>query len=288
VGRPCRCSSAAFSVTSCRRADPRPVTRRSSSAAALDPTPPAAFMAGSRSGRLPSGIAPTGRPRPPSWRARRRPARRRYRPVARFDGAHAPRRRDDQRTRGSGTTPGSTVSVRHAMGWRTGSSGSPRDRQEFLRAASHGWNRRAALVERHDHSAGGEEPVSLAQRNPLRKIKGSVTAYRLEWALGKGILGLYLNIASSATASGRQAASQRYFSRSATPDRDRPPRWLRRCRFRCARTRLSPNARRRGPDLRRLPGAVVVPKVEENLSSSQGTPSSGRRRGFPAGFAGRR
>ena len=54
-------------------------------------------------------------------------------------------------------------------------------------------------------------------RNPLRKVKEAVTAYRLEMALPKRrILELYLNIAEMGDGVwGVEAASQRYYRKSA-------------------------------------------------------------------------
>jgi len=54
-------------------------------------------------------------------------------------------------------------------------------------------------------------------RNPLRKLKEAVIAYRLEWALSKDrILELYLNAAEfGPNLWGVEAASRRYFGRSA-------------------------------------------------------------------------
>jgi len=165
------------------------------------------------------------------------------------------------------------VEIRHAMGYRRAGFAwsSPRDRQEFLRAASHGWNRRAALRGASTITQQVAKNLYLSpSRNPLRKIKEAVTAYRLEWALGKQrILGLYLNIAELGDGIwGVEAASRRYFNRSARrltetqaaalaatlpfPLRSNPA--------------YRPNRMRRRQDLilRRLHGEpVVVPKVEE-------------------------
>ena len=165
------------------------------------------------------------------------------------------------------------VEIRHAMGYRRAGFAwsSPRDRQEFLRAASHGWNRRAALRGASTITQQVAKNLYLSpSRNPLRKIKEAVTAYRLEWALGKPrILGLYLNIAELGDGIwGVEAASRRYFNRSARrltetqaaalaatlpfPLRSNPA--------------YRPNRMRRRQDLilRRLHGEpVVVPKVEE-------------------------
>ena len=165
------------------------------------------------------------------------------------------------------------VEIRHAMGYRRAGFAwrSPRDRQEFLRAASHGWNRRAALRGASTISQQVAKNLYLSpSRNPLRKIKEAVTAYRLEWALGKPrILELYLDIAELGDGIwGVEAASRRYFNRSARrltetqaaalaatlpfPLRSNPA--------------YRPNRMRRRQDLilRRLHGEpVVVPKVEE-------------------------
>jgi monofunctional glycosyltransferase len=107
-------------------------------------------------------------------------------------------------------------------------------------------------------------------RNPLRKLKEAVTAYRLERALGKDrILELYLNVAELGPGVwGVEAASRRYFQRSAGrltltqsaalaatlpfPRSSNPA-------YRPARM-----SRRQDLILRRLRGEpVVVPKVEQ-------------------------
>jgi monofunctional glycosyltransferase len=56
-----------------------------------------------------------------------------------------------------------------------------------------------------------------SSRNPLRKLKEAVIAYRLEWSLDKSrILALYLNVAEfGPNLWGVEAASERYFGKSA-------------------------------------------------------------------------
>src|SRR6478752_7831665 len=150
------------------------------------------------------------------------PARRRYRPVPLDSMARMLR---DAVTTGEDArfwdhAGLDYVEIRHAMGYRRAGFAwsSPRDRQEFLRAASHGWNRRAALRGASTITQQVAKNLYLSpSRNPLRKIKEAVTAYRLEWALGKPrILGLYLNIAELGEGIwGVEAASRRYFNRPA-------------------------------------------------------------------------
>ena len=98
---------------------------------------------------------------------------------------------------------------RAAFDWTSG-----RDDKEMLRALLHAWSRRAAL------RGGSTITQQLAKnlylspsRNPLRKLKEAVTAYRLEGALGKRrILELYLNtVELGDEVWGVEAASQKYF-----------------------------------------------------------------------------
>ena len=110
--------------------------------------------------------------------------------------------------------------VRRAVGYRRTAfswSSSP-DRADLGRALSHLW-------ERHDAIRGASTITQqLAKnlylspsRNPLRKLKEAVTAYRLERALSKDrILELYLNVAELGQGIwGAEAASRRYYRRGA-------------------------------------------------------------------------
>ena len=110
--------------------------------------------------------------------------------------------------------------MRQALGYRrdTFDWRRPRDRAE-LRAAM------GRAVERRDRLRGASTITQqLAKnlylspsRNPLRKVKEAVIAYRLEWSLSKErILELYLNVAElGSNVWGVEAASQRYFGRRA-------------------------------------------------------------------------
>jgi monofunctional biosynthetic peptidoglycan transglycosylase len=110
--------------------------------------------------------------------------------------------------------------MRQALGYRRESFDwqRPRDRAELRTALGR-------AVERRDRLRGastitqqlGKNLYLSPSRNPLRKVKEAFIAYRLEWALPKArILELYLNIAElGANTWGVEAASQRYFRRSA-------------------------------------------------------------------------
>jgi monofunctional biosynthetic peptidoglycan transglycosylase len=112
------------------------------------------------------------------------------------------------------------LELRRAMGYRRArfSWDSARDRTELWRAAGHGWTRRDALRGASTITQQVAKNLYLSpSRNPLRKLKEAVTAYRLERALGKNrILELYLNIAElGPNVWGAEAASRRYFRTSA-------------------------------------------------------------------------
>lgn len=110
--------------------------------------------------------------------------------------------------------------LRHALGYRHARFdwGASRDRAEMWRAVRQTWRRRAALRGASTITQQVAKNLYLSpSRNPLRKLKEAVTAYRLERALGKRrILELYLNIAELGDGVwGAEAASQRYFNVSA-------------------------------------------------------------------------
>jgi len=92
-------------------------------------------------------------------------------------------------------------SLRDALGYRRGAA----DRRNKLRGASTITQQLAKNL------------YLSPSRNPLRKVKEAVLAYRLEWALGKHrILELYLNVAEFGPHLwGVEAASQLYFGRPA-------------------------------------------------------------------------
>jgi monofunctional biosynthetic peptidoglycan transglycosylase len=110
--------------------------------------------------------------------------------------------------------------LRHALGYRRAmfSWDSRRDREELWRVVGGSWERRTALRGASTITQQVAKNLYLSpSRNPLRKLKEAVTAYRLELALGKDrILELYLNLAELGDGIwGVEAASRRYFNTSA-------------------------------------------------------------------------
>ncbi len=110
--------------------------------------------------------------------------------------------------------------VRHALGYRRTRFAwdSARDRAELGRVLSRTWERRDALRGASTITQQVAKNLYLSpSRNPLRKLKEAVTAWRLERALGKPrILELYLNIAELGDGVwGVEAASRRYYNVSA-------------------------------------------------------------------------
>jgi len=111
-------------------------------------------------------------------------------------------------------------SLRDALGYRrsTFSWENPRDRAEMQRALGRASDRRGRLRGASTITQQLAKNLYLSpSRNPLRKLKEAVTAYRLEWALSKSrILELYLNVVElGPNLWGVEAASERYFGRSA-------------------------------------------------------------------------
>jgi hypothetical protein len=111
-------------------------------------------------------------------------------------------------------------SLRHAIGYRRDAFSwrEPRDRRELWQALPAAWSRREALRGASTITQQLAKNLYLSpSRNPLRKVKEAVTAYRLEAALGKDrILELYLNVAELGDGIwGVEAASRHYFNRSA-------------------------------------------------------------------------
>ena len=108
------------------------------------------------------------------------------------------------------------VEVRRALGYpriRFAWS-SPDDRADLARALGAASARRQAMRGASTITQQLAKNLYLSpSRNPLRKLKEAVTAYRLERALGKDrILELYLNVAELGTGVwGAEAASRRYF-----------------------------------------------------------------------------
>jgi len=112
------------------------------------------------------------------------------------------------------------AAIRKALGYRRREFDwdDPRDRADLQRALSHAWERRAALRGASTITQQLAKNLYLSSsRNPLRKVKEAVTAYRLEHALGKRrILELYLNVAEMGDDIwGVEAASREYFHKSA-------------------------------------------------------------------------
>jgi monofunctional biosynthetic peptidoglycan transglycosylase len=97
------------------------------------------------------------------------------------------------------------LAILHALGYRRREFdwGSARDRAELRRALARAWTRRDELRGASTITQQLAKNLYLSpSRNPLRKVKEAVTAYRLEWELGRETWGV-------------EAASQAYFDRSA-------------------------------------------------------------------------
>ena len=126
---------------------------------------------------------------------------------------------EDQRFRDHGGID--WMNLRRALGYPRDhfAWGAARDRRDLRAALAHVWARRAAL---HGASTITQQLAKnlyfSSARNPLRKVKEAVTAYRLEAALGKDrIMELYLNVAEMGDEIwGVDAASRYYFGRSAS------------------------------------------------------------------------
>jgi monofunctional glycosyltransferase len=125
---------------------------------------------------------------------------------------------EDQRFRDHGGID--WANLRRALGYsRDGFSwGVSRDRRDLGRALGRAWERRDALRGASTLTQQLAKNLYLSpSRNPLRKVKEAVTAYRLEAALGKDrILELYLSVAEMGPEIwGVEAASRYYFDRPA-------------------------------------------------------------------------
>lgn len=110
--------------------------------------------------------------------------------------------------------------IREAMGYRRDdfSWGRGADRAELARVLSQAWQRRDRLRGASTITQQLAKNLYLSpSRNPLRKVKEAVTAWRLEAVLPKHrILELYLNVVELGPELwGVEAASQAYFDRSA-------------------------------------------------------------------------
>ena len=107
-----------------------------------------------------------------------------------------------------------------ALGYRRGDFAwdDPRDRAALRKALGRAWDKRDALRGASTITQQLAKNLYLSpSRNPLRKVKEAVTAWRLERALGKRrILELYLNVAEMGPDIwGVQAASETYFRKPA-------------------------------------------------------------------------
>jgi len=110
--------------------------------------------------------------------------------------------------------------IRRAMGYRRDEFtwSNPRDRAELRRAVSRAWTRRDRIRGASTITQQLAKNLYLSpSRNPLRKLKEALTAYRLEWALGKErLLELYPNLVEFGPEIwGVEAASRVYFNRPA-------------------------------------------------------------------------
>ena len=112
-------------------------------------------------------------------------------------------------------------SLREVLGYRRASFSwsSAKDRAELQRALGRAWARRDRLRGASTITQQLAKNLYLSpSRNPLRKLKEAVAAYRLEWALSKErILELYLDLAEfGPNLWGVAAASERYFGTAAS------------------------------------------------------------------------
>ena len=112
------------------------------------------------------------------------------------------------------------VEFRKALGYRPDSFSwkSSRDRAELVRAIRRSWNRQEQLRGASTITQQLAKNLYLSpSRNPLRKLKEALTAWRLEYWLGKErILELYLNVAEFGPGLwGAEAASREYFGKGA-------------------------------------------------------------------------
>jgi len=112
------------------------------------------------------------------------------------------------------------VAIAQALGYRRPSFSwsDRRDRDELWRVLPNGWKRRDRLRGASTITQQLAKNLYLSpSRNPLRKVKEAVTAWRLEMVLDKHrIMALYLNIVELGDGVwGVEAASRRYFGKSA-------------------------------------------------------------------------
>ena len=112
------------------------------------------------------------------------------------------------------------LAIAQALGYTrsTFSWSDHRDREELRRVLPNAWKRRDKLRGASTITQQVAKNLYLSpSRNPLRKVKEAVTAWRLELVLDKRqIMALYLNIVELGDGVwGVEAASQRYFHKSA-------------------------------------------------------------------------
>lgn len=113
------------------------------------------------------------------------------------------------------------LAILEALGYRraTFTWNDPKDRAELGRTAGAFWSRRAKLRGASTITQQLAKNLYLSpDRNPLRKLKEGVTAYRLEAALSKRrLMELYLNVVEfGPNLWGAEAASEFYFQHSAS------------------------------------------------------------------------
>ena len=113
------------------------------------------------------------------------------------------------------------LAILEALGYRRAEFvwGNPRDQAELRYTLGTLWTRRAKLRGASTITQQLAKNLYLSpSRNPLRKVKEGVTAYRLEAALSKRrLMELYLNVAEfGPNIWGAEAASQFYFNRPAS------------------------------------------------------------------------
>jgi len=112
------------------------------------------------------------------------------------------------------------LAILEALGYRRAGFAwsEPRDRAELWGTLGSVWGRRGKLRGASTITQQLAKNLYLSpDRNPLRKVKEGVTAYRLEAALSKRrLMELYLNVAEfGPNIWGAEAASQFYFDRPA-------------------------------------------------------------------------
>jgi monofunctional biosynthetic peptidoglycan transglycosylase len=112
------------------------------------------------------------------------------------------------------------LALAQAIGYprRTFAWSNRRDRRDLFAVLPRAWSRRDRLRGASTITQQLAKNLYLSpSRNPLRKLKEAVTAWRLEAALGKRrIMELYLNVVELGDEVwGAEAASEQYFKRSA-------------------------------------------------------------------------